>query len=145
MKRKGISPVIASIILSATVLVVGTGVWSYSYGASSMMANDYSETTIDMVHTISERFCVEKVHYDNTTEYVHVWLYNYGNIVISVDTTVKINGSSYYEPEITIISKEIKKVSIDVTAEPVLVENDVFTVEILTARDNTEKITYYVP
>ncbi len=78
--RRALSPVIASVILSGMVLVIGAGVWSYSYGAASVMANDYSDMTLEMVHTIAERFCIEKVHYDSTTEDIHVWVYNYGKI-----------------------------------------------------------------
>ena len=139
ISRRGLSPVIASIILSGMVLVVGAGVWSYSYGAASTMANDYSDTTIDMVHTISERFCIENVHYNSTTEYVHVWIYNYGDIRIITNTTLRINGSSYYEYDTSIGSGEMATVSIDVSAELGLVSYEEIIVEVFTDKDNAER------
>jgi flagellin-like protein len=142
--KKALSPVIASIILSGMVLVVGGAVWSYSHGAASTMANDYADETIDMVHTIIERFNVEKVYYNSSTELVSIWFYNYGSVDITVDTTIKINETSYPEPDITITSKELGKIEIDVSEEPILPENQKITIQVTTERSNSEYETYYV-
>ena len=145
MQRKALSPVIASVILSGMVLVVGAGVWSYSYGAASMMANDYADTTIDMVHTISERFCIEKVHYDNTTEYIHVWVYNYGSIEINTTISIKIGDTTYPDSTYRIInSKQIERVPFYI-GEPDLAPSEEVVIEIVTTKSNQESVKYYVP
>ncbi|MBD3171909.1 hypothetical protein GF326_05500 [Candidatus Bathyarchaeota archaeon] len=146
--RKGLSPVIASVILSGMVLVIGAGVWSYSYGAASTMANDYTDETINMVHTIIERFNIEKVHYDSSTDTVNVWVYNYGNIGITVTTTVTINGNSYPETEIEteIDSKQIEPISILISGEVnPLPSYQEIVVTVQTERENREYEVYYVP
>lgn len=38
--RKGVSPVIATVILSGVVLMIGGGLWSYSLEAPSSVATD---------------------------------------------------------------------------------------------------------
>jgi len=124
------------------VLVVGGAVWSYSHGAASTMANDYADETINMVHTIIERFNIEKVYYNSSTELVTIWVYNYGNIDITVDTTIKINETSYPELDKTITSKELGKIEIDVGVE--LPENQKITIQVTTERSNSEYETYYV-
>ncbi len=141
--RKALSPVIASVILAGTVLMIGGAVWSYSYGAASTMANDYADVTIDMVHTITERFIIEKVHYDSSTENVTVWVYNYGSIGITVNTIVTINGESYPETEIRtgIGSKQIESISIIVGE---LSSYQEIVIDVRSERDNREYVAYYV-
>ncbi|RLI04108.1 hypothetical protein DRO31_00105 [Candidatus Bathyarchaeota archaeon] len=144
IKRKALSPVIASVILSGMVLAIGGMVWSYSYGAASTMANDYADETIDMVHTIIERFNIEKVYYNSSTELVTIWVYNYGSIEITADTTIKINETSYNELEYHISSKELGKIEIDVSDEPILPTNQEITIRVTTEKSNSEYETYYV-
>lgn len=143
--RKALSPVIASVILSGMVLVIGAGVWSYSYGAASVMANDYSDMTLEMVHTLAERFCIEKVHYDSSTEEIDVWIYNYGSISLTADVTLKIDGNSYSSVDNTLGSTELKQVTIDVGAEGGLAAYEGVIIEIVSDRSNMEFMTYYVP
>ena len=142
--KKALSPVIASVILSGMVLVVGGAIWSFSHGAASTMANDYTDETIDMVHTIIERFNIEKIYYNSSTELVSIWVYNYGSIEITIDTTIKINETSYPEPDITIRSKELGKIEIDVSEEQILPKNQKITIQVTTEKSNTEYETYYV-
>ena len=142
--RKGLSPVIASVILSGMVLVIGAGVWSYSYGAASTMANDYSDETIDMVHTIIERFTIEKVNYDSSAENISIYVYNYGDVSIDVDTTIKINETSYYDYDKVIDPKNFEKISIDVSGEGGLSSLQKVSIDLRTKRENREYMTYYV-
>ena len=144
-RRKALSPVIASVILSGMVLAIGGMVWSYSYGAASTMANDYADETIDMVHTIIERFIIEKVYYDSSTETIDVWVYNYGSIEVTVESTITINGNEYSGEETEITSQEVAEISIDVSAESGLSSYQEVVVEIRSIRDNQEFVTYYVP
>ena len=143
--RKGLSPVIASVILSGMVLVIGAGVWSYSYGAASTMANDYADETIDMVHTIIERFTIEKVDYDNSAENISIYVYNYGDVSIDVDTTIKINETYYYDYDKIIIPKDFEKICIDISDEGGLSSLQKVSIDLRTKRENREYMAYYVP
>lgn len=140
--RSGVSPVIATVILAGTVLMIGGGIWSYSLGAASMVATDYTETTKDLVHTIIERFNVEYVEYNSTTQNVSLWVYNYGNIQIKVNTIITIDDSEYYSYNTTIDSREIEEIDVNVG---VLSSNDEVSVKILTERENADYEVYYVP
>ena len=143
--RKGLSPVIASVILSGMVLVIGAGVWSYSYGAASTMANDYADETINMVHTIIERFTIEKVDYDSSAENISIYVYNYGDVSIDVDTTIKINETSYYDYDKIIDPKNFEKICIDVSGEGGLSSLQKVSIDLRTKRENREYMAYYVP
>lgn len=143
MKRKALSPVIATVILSATVLMVGGGIWSYSMSAASMMANDYTTDTKDMVHTIIERLNIENVEYYDATQKVHVWVYNYGSIEISVDTTVTINDIEYVVSDTNIASEGLEE--IEVTIGLALGSNESVSVRVETERENADYEVYYTP
>ena len=140
--RSGISPVIATVILAGTVLMIGGGIWSYSLSAASSVARDYTETTTEMVHTIIERFNIEYVEYNSTTQNVSLWIYNYGIIQIKLNTTITINNLEYYSYNKYINAKEIKEIEINVG---ILSSNDEVSVKVLTERENADYEVYYIP
>jgi len=92
IKRRAYSPVIAALILSASVLVVGGLVWSFSQGATIIIAEDYVSGVNDLVDEISERFIIEQVAHTGTQ--VRVWLYNYGEIEVVVDVYADVDGGA---------------------------------------------------
>ena len=97
-KRRALSPVIATIILSAVVIAIGGAIWSYASGASTVIANDYVNGTLDLMNEIVERFVVE--HATNTSDgsNMSIWVYNYGDVDIIVDVyanATSFNGSTY--------------------------------------------------
>ncbi len=59
IKRKALSPVISTLILSAAVIAIGGGIWSFSIGASTMIADNYVNDTLELVNEVTERFMVE--------------------------------------------------------------------------------------
>jgi len=143
IKRKGVSPVIATVILSGVVLMIGGGLWSYSLGAASSVATDYTDKTTEMVHTIIERFNIEYVEYNSTSQNVTIWVYNYGSIQIKVDTKVTINGTNYYDYDRYVNVKSIEEVSIDVGVS--LNSDDEVSIEVESERENKDYEIYYVP
>jgi len=104
-RRRGISPVISAIIISAVVLSVGGAVWAFSQGAMTITAEDYAESVINMTHTISERFIIEQVSYDET--YLHVWVYNYGDV--DIEFKIEIGETTYTDWD-DLASKDMKQV-----------------------------------
>lgn len=113
--RRAYSPVIAALILSASVLVVGGFVWSYSQGTTTMIAEDYVSGVNDLVDEISERFVIEHVAHNST--HVRVWLYNYGEIEVMVDVYADIDGgASGYETAVELDPKEFVEVDVELAA-----------------------------
>ena len=142
MKRVGLSPVIASIILSAMVLVVGAGVWTYSNSSASVIASDYANETIEMVYTMQERFVIEHEYFNNNTHTLSLWIYNYGDAAIKISTTITIDSTDYTNNSVSIASDGIKEITFDVgTTLPV---NEDISIYILSARGNSKRETYYV-
>jgi len=147
LKKKAISPVISALILTATVLSIGGGIWFYSQGAMTITSEDYAESMINMTETISERFIIEHVYYkyvDSVPE-LHVFVYNYGTVDIEVRAEVK--GKTYPDAEdewIEIPSKVmIPFPTIDLETTPLSKEE--LNIKIYTRRDNNVYYRYQVP
>jgi hypothetical protein len=142
-KRMALSAVISSVILAGVVLSIGGGIWSYSLGAASSVATDYTYTTRDMVHTIIERFNIEYVEYNSTSQNVTLWVYNYGSIQIKINTTITINNVEYYDYNNYVNSKNIEEVDINIGIA--LATNEEVSIKVESERENTDYEVYYVP
>jgi flagellin-like protein len=94
-KRRGVSPVISSIILTAMVIAIGGAIWSYTQGASTVVADDYVDGVMELLETAAERFTVEFVSNNSDCSVLRVWIFNYGDVNVSVDVYAHIGESSY--------------------------------------------------
>jgi len=147
-KKKAISPVISALILSAVVLTVGGAMWSFSQGAMTITAEDYAESVINMTDTISERFIIEHVYYEELTEpadtMLHVFVYNYGTVDIEVKVEIKEDAIYPIEEKvwIKIPSKEMMPIPIPFTLDP---EEKELNIRAYTRRENSVYYRYLVP
>lgn len=103
--KRGTSPVISSIVLSVIVLVIGASVWSFATSASSVIASDYFEELMEAVEKIEERFCIENIGYNDTSQTLKIWIYNYGKIDITIEAiSVEGDGNVYFHSGVGLIS-----------------------------------------
>ncbi len=147
--RKAISPVISALILSAAVLSVGGAVWAFSQGAMTMSSERYAESVINMSETISERFIIEHVYYEEITvpeldTVLHVFVYNYGSVDIEVKIQVENEGVIViqYGDLIPIMAggfKELDPISYTATT------GDNLVITAYTRRENSVYYRYIVP
>jgi len=133
-RRRGISPVISAIIISAVVLSVGGAVWAFSQGAMTITAEDYAESVINMTDTICERFIIE--HVNNSATKISVWIYNYGDVDIEVKITNPENANDWEK----VVSGELKKITIIYT-----ISGTEVGINVKSRRDNDVYYRYVVP
>ncbi|MFH2110299.1 MAG: hypothetical protein ABIJ47_03445 [Candidatus Bathyarchaeota archaeon] len=141
-KRAALSDVVSAIILSGVVLAVGGAIWSYSVGATTVIANNYVNGTLSLVDEITERFTVEYMSHSSDNLKVYIWVYNYGDVDIIIDIYVTVNtgnAGQYWDKEI--MNGDIGYV--EVTMNSALgVDNEV-TVKVYSGRGNSAYYTYY--
>jgi acylphosphatase len=89
--RSGLSSVISSVVLSAAVLVVGGIVWNYANGASSVMAAQYHNESMNLVKELRERYMIE--HITNNETHIMAWVYNYGDVDVELVVYANHNTS----------------------------------------------------
>ena len=83
----------SSVILTATVIVIGTSLLYFTQSVGSVLRKEYFEEVNSEMMKLKERFTVEHVNYNATTGELHVWIYNYGNVTVNVNIYVYKNGS----------------------------------------------------
>jgi flagellin-like protein len=142
-RNRGLSPVIATIILSAVVISIGGAVWSYAQGAATVNANQYVDTTMELMNEIIERFSIEHVSNNSDGNTLYVWVYNHGDVDIIVDLYANSTGVYLHTFETTVVSEDLVKVSIDFQSDP-LVAGDEVAIKVHSRRQNNAYYTYYV-
>jgi len=142
-RSRGITPVIATIILSAVVIAVGGAVWSYSQGAATAISNDYVNGTLSLMNEVIERFTVEHVSNDTNGQYLYVWVYNYGDVDIVVDLYVNATGVHDSTEGTSIVSGDIEMITIDF-GSGVLESGEEVAIKAHSRRQSNAFYTYYV-
>jgi flagellin-like protein len=141
-RSRGITPVIATIILSAVVIAVGGAVWSYAQGAATVFANDYVNDTFTLLNEVIERFTIEHVCNNSDRDELYVWIYNYGEVDIVIDlyANTSDNKGSFTGTEIS--SGEFVKIT--VSFSPPLYSGDEVAIKAHSRRENNAYYKHYV-
>ena len=144
-RSKGVSPVIATVVLAGIVLAIGGALWSYSIGAASVTADNYVNDTLDMLYEMQERFDVEHAYFDSSTKELEIWIYNYGEIDMVVDVYASLNSSISEEfLNSNITAGYTAKVDIDFS-NYTIPSQEQFAIKVYSRRQNVAYYTYYVP
>ena len=143
-RSRGVSPVIATIILSVVVIAVGGGVWSYSQGAATVIAENYVDDKLTLLDEVLERFNVEHVCNNSDRSLLFVWVYNYGDVDVVIDlyaNTTEEYGSTL---ETTISSGDLAKITVSFAGNPLEIGDEV-AIKAHSRRQNNAYYKYYVP
>lgn len=133
LKKRALSSVISTVLLSAAVLVIGGMIWNYANGASSVIAYDYHEDSMELINQIEERVMFE--HITNNSTHLTIYLYNYGEIDVEVDVYANTSSTDLQNP-MTIESKESECAVIPLVCS----SGDIIGLSVYTRRQN---IVYY--
>ncbi len=143
-RSRGITPVIATIILSAVVIAVGGAVWSYAQGAATVFANDYVNNTFTLLNEVIERFTIEHVCNSSDLNYLYVWIYNYGEIDIVIDLYANTTDEFGSTLETAISEGELVKITVSFVGDP-LESGDEVAIKAHSRRQNNAYYKYYIP
>jgi hypothetical protein len=135
-----ITPVVATIILCGVVLTVGISIWSFTYSVTRSLENDYYERIKRQIDAISERFMIEHVSYDNESDVLNVWVFNYGKIDVQVDVYARGDAEGQNASGILIPEGEIERISVPLVAN-VSYE---LSITVISRRQNTVYAIYVV-
>jgi len=139
--KKGLSPVVATIILSGVVLILGISAWSLTYTVSINLETSYYEGIKKQIDKISERFTIEHIAYYGNN--LQVWVYNYGEVdieLIEVDVYKRgLIGQNKTGTPVAI--GELVKIDIPLTATA----GDDLSITVMSRMNNFVYATYVVP
>jgi FlaG/FlaF family flagellin (archaellin) len=142
-RSRGVSPVIATIILSAAVITIGAAVWNYSQGAATVIANDYVNGTLDLLKEVTERFTIEHVSNNTVGSIMYVWIFNFGDVDITVDLYANATGKYSSTLGTNIASGDLVKIDVSFEGAPLQVDDEV-ALKVHSRRQNNVYYTYYV-
>jgi len=122
-------------------MAVGGGIWAFSQDAMTITSEEYAETVIAMIDTISERFIIEHAYHDG--ENISIFVFNYGEVDIEVKVNVKdLTYPSDQDSWIEIPSKEMVPFPlIDLDVNP----GETLDIKVYTRRGNNAFYRYLVP
>ena len=133
--RRALSSVISSLILSAAVLTVGGMVWNYSNGASSVIAAQYHDDSMDLINQLKERIMLE--HVTNNSTHLTIQVYNYGEVDVVVDIYANTYSSDLENP-ITVYSNSSSNTTITMPCS----SGDNIGIKVYTRRQNIVHYSY---
>jgi len=136
-RRRGLSPVISTIILSAVVITIGGMVWSYAQGASTVVALQYVDDTLDLLYEITERFSIEHVGNNSDGTILYVWISNYGDVDVILDVYADTSSSSSINSTVEVLVGEIVQVELSFSGSP-LARGDSLAIQAYSRRQNSE-------
>jgi len=101
--RKGVSPVVATVIIITVTLVVGFAVFAFVNSEAAVASGAFGQSTASYVNCLRERFVITNVAFNYPSSgQVRVWFYNNGaintqivEIYIGTSTTSMTKISSF--------------------------------------------------
>ena len=141
-KKKALTPVIATMILSAVVIAVGGAIWSFAQGAATVIAADYIDETFDLLDEVTERFTIEHVSNNSAGSTLMIWIFNYGDVDIVVDVYVNTTTYFTFTLEWEIESEEVVRVDVDLSSSPLSRGQEV-SIKAHSRRQNNDYYKYY--
>jgi archaellum component FlaF (FlaF/FlaG flagellin family) len=139
--RKGYSSVISSMILTSAVIIIGSILWAYSQSATVVMTNSYLDETFSTLNNLIERFTIEKIYYNDTDKKMILYIYNYGDISITLDIYINSsNGSAFSSSDNNVDRQCLQRIEIPVDVS----SGSVLSIKCHTRRSNDVLAKYYV-
>jgi flagellin-like protein len=90
--KRGVSEVVASLIMLLIVSIMGTTLYSYSMSTFSLSWSSYQIQTIDREEQAQERFSIIAIWWDGGNQ-LNLTILNYGKIEFAIDS-VYIHGKA---------------------------------------------------
>ena len=143
MKRRGVSEIIATIILIMIVSIAGTMLFAYSSNYIQSLNDQYQRNTEITTGTAQERFTITTVWWSGTDNFLNLTIYNYGQNDIQI-TDVYIDGvqvDTYSFGRNTVILTE-KIIQLGVTSPVTIVDGVEYKITIVSKRGVSE-IVYW--
>lgn len=139
-KHSGISPVIASVIILAITVTLGLALWSFVNSEVNVSTQTFASEVTDYINYLNDRFVIVNIAFgyddiaanlcNNDTRCVTVWIYNNGNLPVTVNSVFFGQTSSTMLPasawessdgpqDLQIQAKELRFLAFEHTADPV--------------------------
>ena len=83
----------SAVVLTAVVITVGGATWAFARNSTTIIAKDYIDGTTEQISYLKERFTIELTYYDEYSEVLYIYVYNYGSVDVIIDTYVTYSNT----------------------------------------------------
>lgn len=96
-EKRGLSPIISTVMLTGFILVLGLGVITWANAQAASSSSEYAETVDSNLKQIQEEIIFEYAHYNASNHELAIYVMNSGESENVAVTTVIVSNSSWYE------------------------------------------------
>jgi len=139
--KRGVSEIVASLIIILIVTVAGAGLYAYSLNAFSSSGSSFLLQTSGREDRARERLLITTVWWNVTTDYLNVTVLNYGKIELAIDA-VYIDGtqvSVYTDGKGETVTKD-SFVSVKFTSPVSIVDGQTYEIIAVSERGNNDVV-----
>jgi len=139
--KRGVSEIVASLIIVLIVTVAGAGLYAYSLNAFSSSGSSFLLKTSGREERAQERLLITAVWWNVTNGYMNVTVLNYGKIELTIDA-VYIDGtqiSAYASGKGETVAKE-SLVSVKFTSPVSIVDDQTYEIIAVSERGSRDVV-----
>ena len=149
--RRGLSPVISSVMLTGFVLILGLGVISWANSQTALTSGEYAETVDSNLEQIKEKVIFEYLYYNVSSQELTVYIMNSGQSDAVTVTLAIVSNSSWHQMlsdfQLRDLSGELIQ-DLDVTEEGSfklqlpLKAGEIYVIRVITGRGRAFETTF---
>ncbi len=140
--KRGVSEIIASLIIVLIVSVAGVALYSYSLGAFSSSSNSFQLQTDQREERTRERFLITAVWWD-TVDKLNLTVLNYGKIELAIDAVyidgTQVSPSAYTDGKGVTTVKE-SMISVKFTSPVSIVSGQSYEIVVVSERGSKDAV-----
>ncbi|RLG60795.1 hypothetical protein DRN86_01605 [Candidatus Geothermarchaeota archaeon] len=130
MNKRGVSEIIASLIIITIAIGLGSGLYIYSLKFFADFRSSMGTKLSLATAKADERFIITYSYYNSTDSTLHVFIYSYGDIEARI-VAIYVNGQ-HFEKETIVNPDEIKELTVSIS-----LSSGTYKVKVVSERGNS--------
>lgn len=141
--KRGVSEIVASLIIILIVTVAGAGLYAYSLNAFSSSGSSFLLQTSGREERARERLLITTVWWNVTNDYLNVTVLNYGKIEFAIDAVyidgTQVSASAYTDGKGETVAKD-SFVSVKFTSSVSIVDGQTYEIIAVSERGSNDVV-----
>ena len=141
--KRGVSEIVASLIILLIVSVVGAGLYAYSLNAFNSSGSSFLSKTSEREERARERLLITTVWWNVTNDYLNVTVLNYGKIELVIDAAyidgTQVSASAFTDGKGETVTKG-SLVSVKFTSPVSIVAGQTYEIIVVSERGSSDAV-----
>ncbi len=141
--KRGVSEIVASLIILLIVTVFGAGLYAYSLNAFSSSGSSFLLQTSGREERARERLLITTVWWNVSNDYLNITILNYGKIELAIDAVyidgTQVSASAFTDGRGTTVTAE-NLVSVKLTSPVSIVDGETYEIIAVSERGSRDVV-----